>query len=115
MTLLKGAVRQVRVAMVAKVRCNLSPSAVRGDLGGWGEGAESKRGCTFEENPAKKGLGYSDILLRKESQTGKLPEDRWVAEGLSELMRRPRRLATLSLIRLADNDQLDCKVFLMQI
>lgn len=78
------------------------------------KGRELKR-LHLQENTAKKGLGYSNILVRKESQTGKLPGEERGVESCSELTRSPRRQVTLSLIRLADNNQHGCKAFLIQI
>ena len=59
------------------------------------KGRELKR-LHLQENTAKKGLGYSNILVRKESQTGKLPGEERGVESRSELTRSPRRQVTLS-------------------
>ena len=70
---------------------------------------EEKRGR--EENPAKKGLSYSESLVRKESQAGKLPGEGWGVESCLELQTGRRRQVTLPLIRLKDNIRLLIRSF----
>lgn len=76
----------------------------------WRDGAPCLR-----ENPAKKGQSCADLLSEKEKADWKAAERGGRRDtGCSELIRRPRRQVALSLIRLAEDNQLDCKLFLMQ-
>ena len=72
--LLKGAARQVKVAMVTKVRRHLSPSVFRWDLGDWAKGQRVK-----EAAPSGKYSQEGSGLFKYSSKKGK--PDRKAARG----------------------------------